>query len=250
MKFSFIKLTVILTLGIVLFSCSKDGGSNELAASSTGKAGSLSKFAIVGDYLYVVDNSTLYTYDIRFRTNPIQSSTVFISGGIETIYPYKNNLFIGSTTGMFIYSLDQPGVPEKMGEASHVRSCDPVVANDYVAYVTLKGGSNCGPATSGLYVHDVTNVLQPRLIKVFEMDNPEGLALDGDILYVCCNNDGLKVMNVSNPSDPFVIRTVNGYYFKDAIAYDNLLICYVSTGIMIYDITDRSNPVAVKFINN
>lgn len=252
MKFSFSKIILLLAVGLFC-ACSKEGGSsdtNSLAGNSTGKAGSLSKFTIVDNYLYAVTNHFLYTYDISDASNPLLTNTSDVTFDIETIYPYNNNLFIGTRTGLYIYSLTSPNAPYKIGEASHARSCDPVVANDSIAFVTLKGSSSCGPAVSGLYVHDIKNILNPVLIKTLELPNPEGLGLQGSVLYVCCNDDGLKVMDVAHPANPVEIRTITGAYFKDVIPYGNLLICYISTGIMLYDITDPTNPQAVKLIAN
>lgn len=248
-KYIIYNLLLLVTVSIGT-SCSKESTGTATANSTIGKGGSLSKFAIVGSHLYAVDNFSLYTYDINNPSNPVQVSNLNLGSGIETIYAYNNQLFIGSTTGMFIYSLANPSSPAKLGSASHVRSCDPVVANDSIAFVTLKGGTSCGPAISGLYVYDVRNLLQPALLNTIEIPSPEGLGLQGAYLYVCCNDEGLKVFNVSNPHSPAAITTVTGAYFKDVIPYGNLLICYISTGIMLYDISDPANPVAIKQIQN
>ena len=52
-----------------------------------------------------------------------------------------NRLFIGSQTGMFIYNLSNPDNPVQDGQFNHVRSCDPVIADEKYAYVTLRSGS-------------------------------------------------------------------------------------------------------------
>ena len=250
MQLSFFKIILVSSISLVFLSCSKDGTTNSALSSSTGKAGSLSKFTIVGNFLYAVDNHYLYTYDISNASNPVKTSTTELNFDIETIYPFNNRLFIGTRTGLYIYSIDTAAIPSKLGEASHARSCDPVVANDSIAFVTLKGSSNCGPAESGLYVHDIKNIFQPVLIKKMVLPNPEGLGLNGSILYICCNNDGLKVIDVSDPFNPTELRTLTGAYFKDVIPYGNLLICYVSSGIMLYDITNPVNPLLLTLIAN
>ena len=251
MKFSFNKWLIVISFSFIGFSCSKESGRADSAINnSTGQGGSLSKFTIVGNFLYAVDNHFLYTYDISNPANPTRTSTSDINFDVETLYPFNNKLFIGTRTGLYIYSIDVPASPVKLGEASHARSCDPVVANDSIAFVTLKGNSFCGPAVSGLYVHDIRNIFQPLLLKVVELPNPEGLGLNGNVLYVCCNNDGLKVMDVSAPNNPVLITTITGEYFKDVIPFGDILICYVTTGIMLYDISDPTNPVAVKLIQN
>ena len=233
----------------ILFACTKE--SQNAATTDIGKGGSLAKFTIAGNYLYVVDDYSLYTYDISNPVAPSNTHIAYIGNSIETIYPYKNRLFIGSANGMFIYSIDTPYAPVKMGSALHVRSCDPVVANDTVAYVTLKGGSRCGPATSGLYIHDITNLFQPLLKNTIEIGTPEGLGLVDTTLYVCNNSGGLKIYNISNPYDPIERKTINdGNNYKDVIPYGDLLICYISSGIILYDITNRNNPASIKSIAN
>ena len=151
----------LLALTLIIVSCEKNDST--AAAPSTGKAGSLAKFTIIGNYLYAVSSHYLYTVDISDPSKPSQMGQSPLNFDMETIYPYKNRLFIGSRTGIYIYSVDTPAVPRLIGQAKHGRSCDPVVANDTVSYSTLKGNSNCGPATSGLYVFDVRDLNQPLL---------------------------------------------------------------------------------------
>ena len=138
---------IILALVSFNIACSKSGETG--AATSTGKGGSLSKFTIIGDYIYAVSMHFLYTIDISNPSSPMKVNESPLNFDMETIYPYKNRLFVGSKTGLYIYSIDAPSAPKLIGEAKHGRSCDPVVANDSVSYSTLKGNSFCGPATSG-----------------------------------------------------------------------------------------------------
>lgn len=240
-------LSAIIMLSI--FSCSKDAV-NSAATNDTGQGGSLARFTIVGNYLYAVDNYNLYTYDITNPQNPVKTNSKSINANVETIFPFKNRLFIGSSTGMFIYSIDTPSVPSKLGSASHLRSCDPVVANDTVAFITLKGNTRCGPAQDGLYVNDIKNVFQPVLKNTILISTPEGLGLKDTTLFVCCNANGLRIFNVSNPYNPIERKLITGANYRDVIPFGNLLICYVTTGIMLYDISNPVNPVTVKFISN
>src|SRR5688500_2246712 len=117
---------------IMLFSCEKTSDGN--AANSTGVGGSLAKFTIAGNYIYAVSSHFLYTVDISDPSRPVKVDESALNFDMETIYPYKNNLFIGSRTGLYIYSIDNPAKPVLKGEARHGRSCDPVVANDSVYY--------------------------------------------------------------------------------------------------------------------
>ncbi len=242
-------LTIFISvLTLAFFSCEKTGDSK--SANSTGVGGSLAKFTIVGNYLYAVSSHYLYTVDISNASKPGKVDESVLNFDMETIYPYKNNLFIGSRTGLYIYSLDNPAKPVLKGEAKHGRSCDPVVANDSVSYSTLKGNSFCGPAESGLYVYNVKDLNNPELRKTIPITEPIGLGMADSVLYVSCANEGLRIYSIADAFNPVERETISGYHFIDLIPYNDLLICWVSNGIVLYDISNRLKPVFINHIAN
>ena len=195
----------------------------------------MARFTIVGNYLYLADYSTIEVYDISNPSGTTKKGSVNVGFGVETIFPYKDKLFIGSMEGMYIYDLANPELPKKLGEARHVRTCDPVVANDSMAYVTLRGSGMCGAATDGLYTYDVTKVTAPVQKSLLPLSTPYGLGLKDTVVFVCRGNMGLTVVNVKNSAAPKVMYTLNDAQYLDVIPYDDLLICYVSKGILLYD---------------
>lgn len=243
-----ILLFILLIITIIFYACSKE--SNAAADAGTGKGGSLARFTITGNYLYAVSNHYLYAYSLTQPGKPELVYTSPMNFDIETIYPYNNYLFLGTKTGLYIYSLAKPQQPELVGEAKHARSCDPVVANDSVAFVTLKSESGCGPAESGLYIHNITNLMAPELKKMVPLPNPVGLGLQDSILYVSCGNAGLKVFNVSRPYEPVLLATKTDADFVDVIPYNGMLICFVLNGILLYDISKPAVPTLVKALVN
>ncbi len=236
---------------ICLFACSKDSNStNSSDGSTVGTGGSLARFVIVNNYLYVASNGNIEVFDITHNGAPVAKDPVYVSWNIETIFSYDNNLFLGSSTGMFIYSLTDPAKPKLLGQAQHLRSCDPVVANDSFAFVTLKGGTPCGPVTDGLYTYDVLDLTKPVLISTLELSTPGGLALNGKMVYVCRGEEGLSVIDATDVKQQTIKKTIAEADFKDAIVYDNLLICYVSDGIRLYDVTKPDDPVYISSVAN
>lgn len=229
-------------------SCEKDGLKSD-AATGTGKGGSLAKFTIVGNYLYVLNANDVVAYNIENPARPAFQSSVMVDWGAETLFPYNDKLFIGSQNGMFIYSLNEPAAPSKIGQAQHLRACDPVVANDSVAFVTLRGNA-CGPATDGLYVYNIKDITKPLLTKTVEMRTPSGLGLNDSILYVCQQQNGLSVYNVKQPANPLLRKTITDTYFEDVIVYNNILVCYVLKGLQLYDISSPADPVLLTSLEN
>jgi hypothetical protein len=246
-------LIILLLVTTVIFNgCSKDSSSSDAAAFSnpTGTAGSLSRFTIVGNYLYAVDISRLNVFDI---SNPLTANKVGsqeIGFDIETIFPYGDKLFIGSSNAMFIYSLTNPASPQQLSTVQHLRACDPVVANDTVAYVTLRTGNRCNGVVNALNVYNVRNVTQPVLLRQINLTNPIGLGYSGNALYVC-DKQNLRVFDITNGTNPLLSMTIAGTEeFYDVIPYGNLLICYVDKGVSFYDITTRRSPVFLSKLTN
>ncbi len=193
-----------------LAACSEDFSSNDLAVdpSSTGQGGSLARFAIRGDHLYTVDRNDLHVYDIADATQPRKVNQVSVGVQIETIFPRQDNLFIGSQRGMFIYNIAQPTQPRFVSNYIHVVACDPVVADERYAYVTLRSINNvCGNFTNQLDIVDINDLSNPFLHRSYPMTQPKGLGVDGSELFVC--DDGLKVFDISN-----VDSLVQKYHFR------------------------------------
>ncbi len=251
MKLKLIPLSSLILLAIagLFYACTKESASTSTGPVS-GKGGSMARFTIAGDYLYAVSNHYLYAYSLKNAAKPENVYTSPLDYDIETIYPYGKYLFLGTKTGLYIYSIDTASSPRLIGEARHARSCDPVVVNDTVAFVTLKSNAGCGPATSGLYIHDIKNIMQPVLKTTIELPDPAGLGLQDSILYVCCGKAGLKVFNVKKPYIPNLITTKTDGNFMDVIPYNQVLICSAQDGIVLYDITNPALPTLLKIIGN
>ncbi|MBQ4822376.1 hypothetical protein [Aquimarina sp. MMG016] len=232
-------ITMILT-SFIIFSCESDSGNSSAPPSSEldGKGGSLATFTLKGDYLYTVDNSDLNVYNITDIKDPVQVNTVSIGFDIETLFSFKDYLYIGSRNGMFIYGLTNPEFPEKLSNVQHFTSCDPVIANETHAFVTLRGGSFCGNDLNVLQIYDVTTVTEPLLVSTRNLTSPNGIGLYGDFLVVC--DDEIKVFDVSNPLESKLVTSVNKNAF-DVIISDNLMIAVGETGLYQYRLTTDGN---------
>lgn len=243
-------LYTIIFILIVVGSCTKD---NNLNAASAGKGGSIARFTISGNYLYVVDGNELHTFDLKNANQPeqVNSLQMGFDNSIETIFPWKDKLFIGSKDAMFVISISDPKQPVIEGMAGHIRACDPVVANDKFAYVTVRTGGECTGNINALYVFDIANGVQsPARIYEQDMSNPQGLGLYNNHLYVCDGAAGLGVFDVSDGAKPKQITTKKGYTFFDCIPVNDILICMIEKGMVLYSISNPADPVMISEIIN
>ena len=242
-------LIAIFTLSASI-SCTKETASANGAASA-GAGGSTARFTIAGNYLYVVDNLSLKAFDISSNTTPVYKSKTEIGINIETIFPYQDKLFIGSSSTMYIYSLSDPSRPTRLGKAEYTirMSCDPVVARDSVAYATLRSTGRCGGSQSTLVVYNIKNISSPILMNTVFLTTPYGLGIKNNSLYVCDGQNGIRVFNITNAYDPVRVSEIraSNTTFYDVIPYANILIAQVNDGFILYDI--GTNPMQPAFLS-
>src|SRR5690606_37999737 len=70
------------------------------SGSGSGVGGSMARFTISGDYLYLLDGGDIQTVNVSVEKNPVEKKRTPVSWDMETIFPYKSNLFVGSSSGM------------------------------------------------------------------------------------------------------------------------------------------------------
>jgi hypothetical protein len=219
---------------LLLTACAKDSGTDAPSPGS-GVGGSTARFTISGNNLYTVSNTSLQTYDISTSSDPKPGSKTPLGFGVETIFPYRNNLFIGTQTGMYIYTLAQPDSPRQLGFYSHIQSCDPVVAQGTYAYVTLRSGTPCrNTSANTLDVVDISNLASPRLLKSYPMTNPHGLGADSSLLFVGEGEYGLRVLDISNPLTIQEVQFIDSVKTYDVIPTQKRLIVTGPDGIYQY----------------
>lgn len=218
-----------------------DAGSK--GSNAVGITGSMSRFSIYKDNLYTVMNSTLGIFDLTGEAPVKATEDTYIGFNVETIFRYKECMFMGTPTGMIIYSMEDPLKPERQSMISHVFGCDPVVVEDDIAYVTVRSGTFCGQDANELIIVDVSNVKQPKHLVTYNMKSPKGLGIDGKTLFVC--DDGLRIFNTE---DPLTIMHKDNVlaHFKDmdgfdVIPFDNILMMIASDAIYQYDYSNLQN---------
>jgi len=210
-------------------------------SNSTGVNGSMSRFSIYNNYLYSVVNNYLNIFDLSNVIPKKAGADFYIGRNVETIFSYKDNMFMGTPTGMLIYSVKDPVKPSFQSSLSHVYGCDPVVVENDLAYVTVHSGNLCGQTNNELFIVNVSDVKNPKQIVSYTMTNPKGLGIDNGRLFLC--DDGLKVFNVTDPQKIMSNQLVHysGMDGYDVIPQNNILMMIASDGLYQYDYSDITN---------
>lgn len=241
MKSTLYSLLLLTLLG----ACSK---SSDGISPGAGIGGSTARFTVSGNTLYLVSSSTLRTYDITQSSDPKPGGQTKLGIGVETIFPYRNHLFIGTQTGMFIYEIGAGGQPRLVSQYTHVQSCDPVVVRGDYAYVTLRSGTACrNPVASNvLDVLDIRDLNTPKVLRSYPMTSPYGLGIDGSLLFVTEGDNGLRMMDATKPTDLREIQHLTNVRAYDVIPTEKLLIVTGKDGIYQYSYAD---PTQLKLLS-
>ena len=217
--------------------------------SSYGTGGSTARFTLMNSSLYTVDHFQLKLFNVSNPRDPQYLNSINLGGGIETIFPYGNKLFIGSTNGMHIYDASNPSAPVKLSTYRHVTSCDPVVVQGKYAYVTLRSDNLCFQGVNLLQVLNIEDAANPVLVSSFPMLKPYGLTISDTDLFICEGPFGLKAFD---SSDVLSIGQKQLSFLKDIDASDVIagpksLIVTGTKGVYQYNYV---NPSDLKLMSH
>ncbi len=218
----------------------KVSGGGGVSANGIGVGGSMARFGISENTLFAIDNTTLHIFSISDGENPEFRNDFSVGWGIETLFILGKNMFLGSQNGMRIYDISVPNSPMYISDFWHATGCDPVVVQDDLAYITLRGGNTCGNEVNQLIVVSIKEIAEPEELKAYPMEGPYGLGIDGSTLFICDGDAGLKVFDVT---DPLAITDHQLAIFPDIFGYDvipvkDVLLMIGDDGLYQYDYSD------------
>ena len=140
---------------------------------------------------------------------------------------------------MLMYDVSEAGNPTFINKIDHFRSCDPVVADIEYAYVTLRGGTGCFTERNELQIINIQDPKQLEVTSTHLMFNPHGLAVYENHVIVCDGSAGIKVVDVSNKSEPAVVETYPIEFTYDIILdFPNALVVGQEK-LYQYDLSER-----------
>ena len=226
-------------------------GSAGSTGTTYGVGGSMARFGLYKDFLYIVDQYQLFTFKLNSASDAKLLQTTSVGWNVETIFITDNHLFLGTQNGMIVQSLEVPERPSQKGTFSHMTACDPVVIKGDLAFVTLKGGTTCRGTLNQLDVVQMSNSYTKfTLLKSYPMFGPQGLGIDDDLLFICDGDAGLKIYNVADPltitQHPIAsFPSINAY---DVIPMNKYLFMIGEKGFILYDYSNIQNIKQIGII--
>ena len=224
--------------------------SSGVSGTTYGVGGSMARFGLYKDLLYIVNQGTVQTFKLNSNSQVTQLNTSYVNWNVETIFITDNHMFLGTQNGMVVLTLEVPEKPVQIGSFTHMTACDPVVIKGDLAFVTLKGGSTCrGGTLNQLDVVQMSNSYTKfTLLKSYPMAGPKGLGIDGDIMFLCDGDAGLKIYNIADPLAILQIAVFPSINAYDVIPMNKYLFMIGDKGFMLYDYSNIQNIKQIGFI--
>jgi len=208
------------------------------AGNSFGIGGSMARFITYDDYLYTLESTyKLKVIDLSNTDQVEVKSEQYLWGNVETVFIADQHMYVGTSNGMHILSLEQPSSPNLLSTYQHITSCDPVVVEGDWAYVTLRSGNLCGGNQNLLEVINVSDKTDPVREASYGMKSPYGVGIDNGTLFVCEGEFGLRIFDASDKNSITQNKIAE---FPDIHAYDviplgTFLLLIGDDGFQIYD---------------
>ena len=223
------------------------------SAPSFGTAGSTATFGLYDRYLYVLtDYYSIMVYDVNNPSKIETMNRVGSGANSETMFIYDKHMFLGTTTGVQVFSLESPSNPKNIATYNHITACDPVVIQNGYAYYTLRGGTSCNiSAINRLDVMKLSaDYKSNELVGTYGMTEPYGLGIDNNTLFVCDGNAGLKVYDVTDKTkiDQNKLAEFPSIHAYDVIPLDGYLFAIGEDGFYLYDYSDLKNIKQISMI--
>jgi hypothetical protein len=206
----------------------------------------------IGDYLYVTDwdAQALVVYDVSDASDPVVVGGVydFYATRVATDGEYLFVLRFNVDTQLFylhVFGLTDPTAPVELS----TMTVGPFI-------LELECGDGHLFAIEfydvGMHVIDVTDLYDPHEVDLYPLDWGEDVWIDGDRAYVASFHDGLLILDITDPTNPFELGGIHEPFQFDSVAASGDL-AFATTGLStvtlhLYDVSDPATIIELDSI--
>jgi len=227
--------------GGMLISTAMIGGSQ--------KSGMNQRLVKKNDHLYALGEDRIEVYNIPGIPTFAGSSTK--ERGDISIQATNDYLWLGSFTKITSYTLANPDYPINTSWWLDHALCSPMVVDGNRVYKSLYTGSPCNDGLDQLHITDISDIHFPAVEATHDLHNPQGLALDQNLLFVGEGSGGLKVYDRTDDLNllDHLLDHVTSIEPHDVYAEDDIATLTCEDGIYQYDYSNPENLVLLSHIS-
>lgn len=202
---------------------------------------------VKGNYAYIVNHDGLYAINVADPTTPTVTDFHDTTSGAWGVVVVNNLAYIADQrAGLRIVDVTDPAILTEVGyySSSGTWACDVAVAGDY-AYI-----SDCW--ARNVRIVDISDPYNPTLVGYVDTSHTPGamalsIAVANGYAYIAQVEDGLTVVDVSDPTEPFEVPYSSTFNRAKSVATNGSYV-YVadgSSGLWVIDISDPTSPIEV-----
>ena len=209
---------------------------------------------------YIACNTSgLFIVDVKDPLSPkVLSHDVFQDNGLSIAYHNDYVYFLSHLGDIKIYDLSDPTNPQQVGyfDMETIQSVTKVNAE---AIDICQGDLCMAVGNHGFVILDLTDPINPTIKADITVFWPSGVISQGQYAYLVDNSEGVRVFDISNPSQPQQVglmptsTSVGGFEFSSQeltersleIADNILYIPDHAYGLTTVDISNPSQPVRI-----
>jgi hypothetical protein len=200
--------------------------------------------ALFDNYLYIATyNTGLRVLDVSNPTQPVEvffSTSTNCLGASYVVIDINVAYLLGN--GITTLDITDPAAPEEIGYLGYPNS----TIHGYS--LAVQGNYGYLGGYQRIYVLDISD---PSNIDSIGSCYVSGDVVDIEILgnyaYLCCSSSGLRVVDISIPTQPSVIYYNSNLYTHGIAIANNVAYLACSEGLQIYSLADPAQP---QFINS
>ena len=231
-----------------------------LYIGSLNTAGDTYDMTVSGSYAYVADGSYARIMDISDISNPTEVGSYAVGDTAHGVFISGNYLYVAdSNAGLLILDVTDKTNPTLVDSLDYMKPGTSDWQNDY-QNVIVSGNYAYVTAYKFFYIFDVSDPSNITHHGTYTCGNCYNFDLDGNYIYIANGASGLRILDVSDPSNPTQAAllddaegcctgindiVINGNYAY-ATRYDN------SSGneldrLYIYNISDPTSPSLLSY---
>ncbi|WP_163861642.1 LVIVD repeat-containing protein [Myxococcus eversor] len=202
--------------GVIVYDISQPAEPLFVRSVPTGSAGGAHTVLVDGDFLYAMDSTSgTFIYDLTHPLDPVLRTV--IPGGPHDSFVHEGRLYISdSYDGYAIFDISDLDDVSELGR--FVRP-DGFAHHSAVGTfggktIAFEGGEFNASHVRALDVTDPANIVKIGTFKMRRITSMHNLILRGNLLYVAWYHDGLRVLDVSNPTQ--LRQVAHHHVFREA----------------------------------
>lgn len=212
--------------------------------SSTGTSGHAFKTVVDGSYAYVsLASDGVEVFNITNPSQPVSVYSFDTPGNATELLKSGQNLYIsdGYNGGLRILNVQNPTHPVTENYLRTAGTTTGVALSDNFVFV--------GDSVQGLVVTSYATPIPIQTVGTEPLNNNvTTLKVLGDLLFASVGSEGLQIVNISNPTTPKVISSIDTTSAQDFDVEGELV--YLADGVGGLKVINASNPATPEVVGS